>query len=60
VCGCCFEFVGGCCDFFGRRPCYSLVYGQDAARCMYSDGGVPRGCPAPVLCNTTTGQCELQ
>ena len=60
VCHCCFEFVGGCCDFQGRRPCYPLIIGQDAARCMYTDHGQPVGCPEPIICNQSTGLCELQ
>ena len=50
------EHVGGCCDFFGRQPCYELVYGQDAARCMYTDGGFP----TDARCNSETGLCELR
>lgn len=59
VCGCCFKFVGGCCDFGGLRPCFPLRVGQDAGGCM-NRGGFPTGCPAPVICNESTGQCELQ
>ncbi len=59
VCGCCFEFVGGCCSFGGSRPCFPLIAGQDAGRCRNS-GGWPTGCPVRSLCNTSTGQCEQQ
>lgn len=59
VCGCCFEFVGGCCNFGGRLPCFPLRAGQDAGKCTYL-GGSPTGCPTSVICNESTGQCELQ
>jgi hypothetical protein len=54
----CFESVGGCCDFGGRRPCYQLEYGQDESRCRYGDGGNPVGCNFNVICNASTGLCE--
>ncbi len=53
------EWVGGCCDFAGHRPCYRLMYGSHAAQCIHTDGGYPRGCAEyPVRCNESTGLCE--
>ena len=54
----CFESVGGCCDFGGRRPCYPLVYGGDESQCRYTDHGSPIGCAGSVTCNQSTGLCE--
>ena len=56
----CFENVGGCCDFRGQKPCYTLVYGADAAQCLNRDSGSARGCHGSVTCNLTTGLCEDQ
>lgn len=53
------EYVGGCCDFEGRRPCYPLVHGADAAGCRHTDLGLPRGCSGSgISCNPATGLCE--
>lgn len=52
------EWVGGCCDFQGRRPCYNLRAGQDAAQCFQRDGGWPTGCQGSEVCNVSTGLCE--
>ena len=55
---CTFECVGGCCDFDGARQCYQLVYGSDAAQCIYNDHGNVVGCCGGVICNSSTGRCE--
>ncbi len=54
----CFESVGGCCDFGGRRACYQLREGGDESRCKFTDGGNPIGCAYDVTCNSSTGRCE--